>query len=139
VKLRNAAGAGIISLFAVAGVASPVYAAQAAPAQAAQPQTALKVDKCAVHVNIAHPRAGQTETLTVTSTAGKSSVRVKIYYKTVTHTWNFNTPASTKTTFEFGVGRPTRNYRVDLDGTVTVAPRGYKTGATCSTSFVPEY
>jgi hypothetical protein len=143
VKLRNAVGAGLLSLCAVAGVASPVYAAQAAQPQAAQPQAAqpqaaLKVDKCAVHVNIPHPKAGQTETLTVTSTAGKSSVQVKIFYKTVTHTWNFNTPASTKTTFKFGVGRPTKNYRVNLDGKVTVAPKGYKTGATCTTSFVPQ-
>ena len=128
-KLRNAVGAGLLSLFAVAGLAGPVYAAQAGQTQAVQPQTALKVDKCAVHVNIPHPKAGQTETLTVTSTAGKSSVQVKIYYKTVTHTWNFNTPASTKTTFKFGVGRPTRNYRVNLDGRGTVAPKGYKTGA----------
>ena len=47
-------------------------------------------------------------------------------------------PASTKTTYQFGVGNPTKNYRVTLAGTVTAVPRGYKAGATCSTSFVPE-
>jgi hypothetical protein len=128
-KLRNAIGAGLVSVSAVAVLASPVYAAQPAT---------LKVDKCAVHVNIAHPHAGQKETLTLTSTAPKTTVQVKIKYKTVSHTWKFTTPASTKTTYKFGVGDPTKNYRVTLAGTVTAVPRGYKTGATCSTSFVPE-
>ena len=127
-KLRNSFVAGAISLSAVAGLVAPVYAAQAAT---------LKVDKCSVHVNIAHPRAGQTETLTVTSTAAKTTVQVKIKYKTVSHTWKFTTPASTKTTYKFGVGRPTPNYRVTLAGTVVGVPKGYKSGATCSTSFIP--
>jgi hypothetical protein len=127
-KLRNSIGAGLISVSAVAGLVSPVYAAQAAT---------LKVDKCAVHVNIPHPHAGQRETLTVTSTAPKTTVQVKIKYKTVSHTWKFTTPASTKTTYQFGVGNPTKNYRVTLSGTVIAVPKGYKTGSTCSTSFVP--
>jgi hypothetical protein len=129
VKLRNTLVAGAISVVAVAGLVSPVYGAQAAT---------LKVDKCSVHVNIAHPHAGQTETLTVTSTRAKTTVRVKIKYKTVSHTWKYTTPASTKTTGKFNVGDPTKNYKVTLTGTVIVAPKGYKTGATCSTSFVPE-
>ncbi|HEY6493593.1 MAG TPA: hypothetical protein VIZ43_09990, partial [Trebonia sp.] len=111
----------MISVSAIAGLAAPAYAAQAA---------APKVDKCSVHVNIAHPHAGQTETLTVTSTAGKTTVQVKIRYKTVSHTWKFLTPASTKTTYRFGVGDPTKNYKVTLAGTVIGAPKGYKTGAT---------
>ena len=127
-KLRTAFGAGLISVSAIAGLASPVYAAQAAT---------LKVDKCAVHVNIAHPHAGQKETLTVTTTAPKTTVQVTIRYKTVTHVWKFKTPKSTKTTFQFGVGDPTKNYKVTLAGKVTVVPKGYKTGSTCSTSFVP--
>lgn len=128
-KRRNVVAAGVVSACAVAGLLSPVYGAQAAT---------LKVDKCALHVNIAHPHAGQKETLAVTSTAPKTTVQVKIKYKTVSHTWKFTTPASTKTTYQFGVGRPTKNYRVTLAGTVTAVPRGYKAGATCSTSFVPE-
>jgi len=128
-KLRTAFGAGLISVSAVAGLVSPVYAAQAAT---------LKVDKCSVHVNIPHPHARQTETLAVTSTAPKTTVQVKIKYKTVSHTWRFTTPASTKTTYKFGVGNPTKNYKVTLAGKVTAVPEGYKTGATCSTSFVPE-
>ena len=127
--IRNALIAGAISVSAVAGLVAPVYGAQAAT---------LKADKCSVHVNIAHPHAGQTETLTVTSTAGKTTVQVKIKYKTVSHTWKYVTPASTKTTGKFGVGDPTKNYKVTLAGTVTGAPKGYKTGATCATSFVPE-
>jgi hypothetical protein len=129
VLIRNALIAGAISVSAVAGLVAPVYGAQAAT---------LKADKCSVHVNIAHPHAGQTETLTVTSTAGKTTVQVKIKYKTVSHTWKYVTPASTKTTGKFGVGDPTKNYKVTLAGTVTGAPKGYKTGATCATSFVPE-
>jgi hypothetical protein len=133
VKLRNSLITSVISVFAVAGLASP---ALAAPVAAAAP-AALKVDKCSVHVNIAHPVARDTETLTVTSTAGKTTVQVKIRYKTVSHTWKFATPASTKTTYQFNVGHPTVNYKVTLAGTVVGAPRGYRTGATCATSFVP--
>lgn len=124
---RNMAGVGSVALFAVAGLAGQAHAA---------PATA-KTDKCSVHVNIAHPVARDYETLTVTSTAGHTTVRVKIKYKTVTHTWTFTTPASTKTSYRFNVGHPTPHYRVTLSGTVTKAPRGYKTGATCSTSFTP--
>ena len=128
-KRRIVIAAGMVSACAVAGLVSPVYGAQAAT---------LKVDKCSVHVNIAHPHAGQKETLTVTSSAPKTTVQVKIKYKTVSHTWRFTTPASTKTTYKFGVGDPTKNYRVTLSGTVTAVPKGYKAGSTCSTSFVPE-
>jgi hypothetical protein len=128
VRLRNALVAGGIAVSAVAGLAGPVYTAQAAT---------LKADKCSVHVNIAHPVDGQIETLTVTSTVAKTTVQVKIKYKTVSHTWKFTTPASTKTTYKFGVGDPTANYKVTLAGTVIAAPKGYATGAACSTSFVP--
>jgi hypothetical protein len=100
VRFRNALVAGGISVAAVVGLVGPVCAAQAAT---------LKVDKCSVHVNIAHPVAGQIETLTVTSTAAETTVQVKIKYKTVSHTWKFTTPGSTKATYRFGVGDPTRN------------------------------
>jgi hypothetical protein len=120
-KGTNVVCAGLLTLGVAAGLASagPVAAAQAAT---------LKTDKCSVHVNIAHPHAGQTETLTV------------IKYKTVSHTWNIKTPGSPakpKAAYSFGVGRPTKGYKVTLNGKVTVAPKGYKAGATCSTSFVP--
>jgi hypothetical protein len=128
-KLRNVVVAGLISVSAAAGLAGPAYAAQPA---------AAKADKCAVHVNIAHPVAGQTETLAVTSTAAWTTVQVTIKYKTVTHVWKFKTPKSTKATYKFGVGRPTPNYKVTLAGKVTAGPKGYKTGATCSTNFVPK-
>ncbi len=132
-RLRNVIGAGSLSVFAVAGLAGQAYPA---PAGAAHPATA-KADKCSVHVNIAHPVARDYETLTVTSTAAQTTVRVTIKYKTVSHTWTLRTPASKKTSHRFNVGHPTVGYRVRLAGTVTAAPRGYKTGATCSTSFVP--
>jgi hypothetical protein len=127
-KINRALATGLFSAAAIAGLVGPVHGAQAAT---------LKVDKCAVHVNIAHPHARQTETLAVTSTAPGTTVQVKIYYKTVTHTWKFKTPKSTKTTYKFGVGNPTKGYKVNLKAVVTAVPKGYRTGATCSTSFVP--
>jgi hypothetical protein len=129
VRLRNAIVGGTISMAAVAGLVGPVYGAQASP---------LKVDKCSVHVNIAHPVARDYETLAVTSTAAKTTVQVKIRYKTVSHTWKFTTGSNDKAAYQFNVGHPTVNYKVTLAGTVIGAPKGYKTGATCSTSFVPE-
>jgi hypothetical protein len=128
-KSRKALVFGVISASVAAGLLAPVYGAQAAT---------LKTDKCSLHVSIAHPHAGQVETLTVTSTAGKTAVQVKIHYKTVSHTWKYTTGVTPKTTGKFDVGDPTKGYTVKLDGTVTGAPRGYNTGATCSTSFVPE-
>ena len=128
-KLRNAVIAGVISVSAVGGLVGPAHAA-------ARPATA-KADKCSVHVNIAHPVALQTETLTITSTAAETTAQVTIKYKTVTHVWKFKTPKSTKTTEKFGVGHPTIGYRVTISGKVIGAPAGYATGATCSTSFVP--
>jgi hypothetical protein len=130
VKFRNAFVAGAISLSAVGGLAGPVYAApQSAALRAA--------DKCSLHVNIAHPVARQYETLTVVSTAAKTTVQVRIRYKTVSHTWKFTTGGNKKAAYRFNVGHPTKNYRVTLSGTVTGAPRGYRAGATCATSFVP--
>lgn len=137
VKLRNGTVAGVISVSAavglagVVGLASPAYAAP-------QSAAALRADKCSLRVNIPHPHAGQVETLTVASTAAKTTVRVKIKYKTVSHTWKLTTSATAKTTHRFGVGDPTKNYKVTLAGTVVGVPRGYAAGATCSTSFVPE-
>ena len=74
----------------------------------------------------------------MTTTAGKTTVQVKIKYKTVSHTWNLKTGASKKATHVFNVGHPTKNYKVTLSGKVTAVPKGYKTGATCATSFVPK-
>lgn len=131
-KLMKVVTAGAISVAGLAGLASPAFAAQATAS------ATVKTDKCAVHVNIAHPHVLEYETLAVTSTAPKTKVQVHIYYKTVSHTWNFTTPASTKTTYQFNVGHPTKNYTVKITGKVTGAPKGYAAGAACSTSFVPE-
>jgi azurin len=128
-KLRTGIAAGLTALSAAALLASPAYAAS---------PPALKADKCALHVNVPHPVAGDTETLTVASTAAGTTVRVKISYKTVGHTWTFKTPAGKVAAYKFKVGRPTPEYKVKLAGTVTAAPKGYKAGAVCGTSFVPE-
>ncbi|HEX4832896.1 MAG TPA: hypothetical protein VH478_17580 [Trebonia sp.] len=126
--IKGAALAGAISLSALAGVGLA-----GSPASA----TALKADGCALAVSIAHPHAGQTETLTVKTSVASTHVVVKIHYKTVSHTWNFTTPHDRESVYRFGVGRPTEGYRVTLAGSVTTAPKGYRAGATCSTSFTP--
>jgi len=131
VKLKSALVAVPAGLIVIAGLTSPAYAAPRAA-------DALKVDKCSLHVNIPHPTAGQRETLTAITTVGKTTVVVKIKYKTVSHNWTLKTAANKKATHAFGVGRPTPNYKVTLSGKVTAVPKGYKTGATCATSFVPK-
>jgi hypothetical protein len=117
--------AGALSLSAVAGGSIPAHAA------------ALKADGCSLHVSIPHPHARQVETLTVGTSVGKTRVQVKIKYKTTSHTWDITTAGNRKGTHRFNVGHPTKGYRVKLSGKVIAAPKGYKTGATCSTSFVP--
>ena len=124
-KLRSAALVGAIALTSIAGVGIPAHAAT------------LKRDGCSLGVSIAHPHAGQYETLTVKSTVARTRVQVKIRYKTVSHTWDITTGSNREGTYRFNVGHPTKGYRVTLSGDVINAPRGYQTGATCSTSFVP--
>jgi hypothetical protein len=124
-KLRNMGLVGVISLSAIAGVGIPSHAAT------------LRADGCALSVSIAHPHARQYETLTVKSTVAKTRVQVKIKYKTTSHTWNITTASNRQGTYRFNVGNPTRNYRVTLAGKVINVPAGYRTGATCGTSFVP--
>jgi hypothetical protein len=131
VKLRSVVFAGAISVLAVAGLVTPATAAQRVAG-------ALKADKCSLQVNIPHPHARQTETLTVTTTAAWTTVQVKIQYKTVSHNWKFETVGNKEAVHAFNVGHPTKGHRVTLNGKVTKAPRGYKTGATCGTSFVPD-
>jgi hypothetical protein len=124
-KLRSVALVGAIALSSIAGASIPAHAVM------------LKRDGCSLGVSIAHPHAGQYETLTVKSTVAGTRVQVKIRYKTVSHIWDITTGSNRQGTYRFGVGHPTRNYRVTLSGEVINAPRGYSTGATCSTSFVP--
>jgi hypothetical protein len=126
-RLRNIIAASVISVSAAAGLAAPAYAA--AP---------LKADACSLHVSIAHPHARQEETLTAATTAGGTTVRVRIRYKTVSHLWTFTTAAaSARASRTFGVGRPSPGWKVTLAGAVTAAPEGYRTGAVCATSFTP--
>lgn len=126
-KLGTAALAAVISLTAAAALGGPASAASQAP----------RADRCSLHVSIPHPHARQTEKLTAVTTAGGTTVRVRIAYKTVSHVWRLKTSASRRAAHSFGVGRPTKGYEVTLKGTVTAAPRGYRTGAACATSFTP--
>ena len=117
VKFRHALVPGAIALTAAAALASPAYAA---------PPAAVPVDKCSLHVNIPHPVAGDEETLKVTSTTANTVVKVVIQYKTVSHTWRFNTGTGKQAAFPFGVGRPTKGWKVTLSGHRREAPAGYK-------------
>jgi len=125
VRIGNIIAAGVITVSAAAGLAAPAYAAP------------LRADECSLRVSIAHPHARQEETLTAATTAGGTSVRVRIRYKTVSHTWTLTTGAGARAVHRFGVGRPAPGWKVTLAGTVTAAPEGYRTGAACETSFTP--
>lgn len=114
-------------------IALPLAAGTVATAQA----TPLKADGCALSVSRPHPHAGQSEALLVKSTVAATRVHVHIAYRTVHHDWYFTTNAQRQALYAFGVGRPTKNFTVVLTGTVTAAPKGYKTGATCKASFTP--
>jgi hypothetical protein len=127
VRFRHALVPAAVALTAAATLASPAYAASPA---------AAPTDKCSLHVNIPHPVAGDEETLKVTSTTANTVVKVVIQYKTVSHTWRFSTGPGKQAAFPFGVGRPTKGWKVTLSGTVVEAPGGYKHG-TCQTDFVP--
>jgi hypothetical protein len=97
----------------------------------------LRPDRCSMGVSIAHPHAGQYETLTVKTTAPRTGVQVRIQYKTTSHVWSILTGSAGRATHRFDVGRPTHGFPVRISGTVQSAPRGYATGATCGTSFIP--
>ena len=127
-KLRNAIGAGLVSVSAVAGLVSPAYAAQAAT---------LKVDKCAVHANIAHPHAGRRdaggdEHCGRDDRAGNDQVQDGHARLEV------QDPQEHEDHVPVRRREPDQELQGDLAGKVTVVPKGYKTGSTCSTSFVPE-
>jgi hypothetical protein len=99
--------------------------------------SALRPDRCSMAVSIAHPHAGQYETLTVKTTAPRTTVQVRIQYKSTSHVWSIVTGSTGSGTHRFDVGRPKPGFPVRISGTVQSAPRGYATGATCSASFIP--
>jgi hypothetical protein len=134
-KVKNAAIAGVVSLAAAAALSSPAYAATQyhnpnAPAH-------LRSNGCTLSVTDRHPYPREWETLTVQTDAGRSVVDVQINYRTVSHLWTIITNKYGVGNHTFNVGHPTRRYRVTLFGKVVRSPRGYRTGATCYTSFTP--
>jgi hypothetical protein len=158
VKLRTGIAVGIVSLAAAAGLASPAYAAAvpgppppphgpvppppAPPGPPAphrhhhQPPPPRAADNCWLDVNNGHPGGPGWETLTVHSTVARTTVQVDVSYWRSSRTWDFTTGRDGRAVYQFNLGRPARGTRVTLVGTVTGAPRGYRTGATCVTSFV---
>ena len=164
-KVRNAAVAGAISLAAAAAFSSPAYAATQHhhptpppppghhhpapppppghhhPAPPPPPRrhqnTPLapshpKHDGCSLSVSHPRPRPGDQETLTVQTDAGRSVVQVS--YRGG-RGWTLVTGRNGLAFGSFNVGNVPRHRTVTLVGEVVGAPRGYRTGATCYTSF----
>lgn len=140
-KIKSVIVAGALSLAAAAGAAGPAYAAPHHPGPrlpAPRPVAARAVDGCAIAVNIARPLPGQVETVTVKSSVPGTTVRVAVRGLAAAPARFVTTPASRTATEMFRVdvrGRLVPS-PVTLVGTVVRAPRGFRVGATCSTTFV---
>jgi hypothetical protein len=105
----------------------------AVPAQA----SALKPDACSLSVGASHPKDYTHEKIYVHTSRGYTHVRLTFHYKTTTPTVTIDTGARGNDTYSRYISGATPGYRVRVSGKVTAVPKGYKTGATCSTSFTP--
>lgn len=105
----------------------------AVPAQA----STLKADACALSVGAAHPKDYTYEHVYVHTGRGYTHVKLTFHYKTTTPTATVKTGARGYYTYARYISGATPWYRVSVTGKVTAAPSGYRTGATCSTSFTP--
>jgi hypothetical protein len=106
----------------------------AVPAQA----SALKPDACSLSVGASHPKDYTHEKIYVHTSRGYTHVRLTFHYKTTTPSVTIDTGAGGNDTYSRYISGATPGYRVRVSGQVTAVPKGYKTGATCSTSFTPE-
>ena len=116
---------------AAAAIGGGVLAA--VPAQA----SALKSDGCALSVGASHPKDYTYENVYVRTSAAYTHVRLTFHYKTTTPGVTVETGAGRSDTYSRYISGATPGYRVSVSGKVTAVPKGYKTGATCSTSFTP--
>jgi hypothetical protein len=103
----------LASAAAAATIGGGVLAA--VPAQA----SALKADACSLSVGASHPKD------------------YTFHYKTTTPSVTVETGTRGSDTYSRYISGATPGYRVSVSGKVTAVPKGYKTGATCSTSFTP--
>jgi hypothetical protein len=116
---------------AAAAIGGGVLAA--VPAQA----SALRADACSLSVGASHPRDYTHENVYVHTSVGYTHVRLTFHYKTTTPSVTIETGTRGYDTYSRYISGATPGYRVIVSGKVTAAPRGYMTGATCSTSFTP--
>ena len=121
----------LASAAAAATVGGGVLAA--VPAQA----SALKADACSLSVGASHPKDYTHEKIYVHTSRGYTHVKLTFHYKTTTPSVTVDTGARGNDTYSRYISGATPGYRVRVSGKVTAAPKGYKTGATCSTSFTP--
>ena len=121
----------LVSAAVSATVGSGVLAA--VPAQA----SALKTDGCSLSVGASHPRDYTHENVYVRTGRGYTHVKLTFRYKTTTPSVTAETGTRGYTTYSRYISGATPGYRVSVTGKVTAAPKGYKTGAACSTSFTP--
>ncbi|HVT66336.1 MAG TPA: hypothetical protein VHF26_01210 [Trebonia sp.] len=105
----------------------------AAPAQASAP----KADACSLSVGASHPKDYTHENVYVRTSGGYTHVKLTFHYKTTTPSVTVETSTRGYDTYSRYISGATPGYRVNVSGKVTAAPKGYKTGATCSTSFTP--
>ena len=97
----------------------------------------LKADACALSVGASHPKDYTYEHVYVHTSAGYTHVKLTFHYKTTTPSVTVETGRRGYDTYSRYISGATPGYRVSVTGKVTAAPRGYATGATCSTSFTP--
>lgn len=105
----------------------------AVPARA----SVLKADACSLSVGASHPRDYTNENVYVRTSGGYTHVKLTFHYRTTTPSVTVETGRRGHDTYSRYISRATPGYRVNVTGKVTAAPRGYRTGATCATSFTP--
>jgi hypothetical protein len=103
------------------------------PAQA----SALKADACSLSVGASHPKDYTHENVYAHTSRGYTHIRLTFHYRTTTPAVTVETGTRGYDTYSRYISGATPGYRVSVSGKVTAAPKGYKTGATCSTSFTP--
>jgi hypothetical protein len=129
--LVSAAASAAASTAAAATVGASVLAA--VPAQA----SVLRADACSLSVGAFHPADYTHENVYVHTGAGYTHVKLTFHYRTTTPSVTVETGLRGYDTYSRYISGATPGYRVYVNGAVTAAPGGYRTGATCSTSFIP--
>jgi len=134
-KVRNVAIAGAISLAAAAALSSPAYATT--QHHHPNPPSHSRPDGCQLSVSNPRPHQGDEETLSVWTQAGRSVVEVQVNFRHNPRVWTIPTDRNGQAFRDFNVGNAASHRTVTVVGEVIAAPRGYRAGATCYTSFTP--